>query len=117
MLCPDKRSQAAPSTFSKLAIAQLIGESVEGRHSIDRKFLKLRIRRIEMQRRLAGQAAADGLSQFEMIDAEQLQRFLNLRQQSTFELDSLRRDSIVDSAALGVKKEANGDAGDYEKQA
>jgi hypothetical protein len=52
-----------------------------------------------------------------MVDAEQLERFLNFREEAPFEFDSLRRDSVVDLPALGVEDEANESAGNDEKQA
>jgi hypothetical protein len=99
----DKRGQAAPGAFAKLAIAQFIGERFQVRYSVDRKVLKLCVRRVQVERGLPEKAAAYGLSQLEMIDAEQLERFLNLREETSFELDSLRCNPVVDTSTSGVE--------------
>jgi hypothetical protein len=112
----DECGQAASSAFAKLTISQFIGESLQVRHSVNRKVLKLRIGRVEVQRGLTQEAAAYGLAQLEMVDAEQFERFLNFGEQASFELDSLRGDSVVDTPAFGVEDEANESEGhDKEK--
>ena len=117
LLSLDECGQAASSAFAKLAISQFIGESFQVRHSVNRKVLKLRIGRVEVQRGLTQEAAAYGLAQLEMVDAEQFERFLNFGEQTAFELDSLRGDSIVNAPALGIEDEANDSACDNEEQA
>jgi hypothetical protein len=112
----DECGQAASSAFAKLAISQFIGESFKVRHSVNRKVFKLRIGRVQVQRGLTQEAAAYRLAQLEMVDAKQLQRFLNLGEQTAFKLDSLRGDSVVHSPALGKEDEENESAGDDEKQ-
>src|SRR4051812_47351602 len=107
MLCLDESGEAAPGAFAKLAIAELIGESFEVRHSVNRKIFEFGVGRVEVQRCLPEDAAADGLPQLEMIDAEQFERFLDLGEQPAFELDSLRGDAVVDAPAPGEEREAN----------
>src|ERR1700733_971290 len=117
LLCLDECGQAASGAFAKLAISQFIGERFQVGHAVNRKILKLRIGRVQVQRGLTQEAASDGFSQLEMIDAEQFQRFLNFGKQTAFELDSLRGDSVVDTPAFGVEDEADESAGHQEKQA
>src|SRR6201999_2427457 len=76
--CLDECGQAASSAFAKLAIAQFIGKRLQARHAVNRKVLKLRIGRIDMERGLTQQAAAYGLMQLEMVDTKQFERFLYL---------------------------------------
>jgi hypothetical protein len=52
-----------------------------------------------------------------MVDAEQLERFLNFGEEAPFEFDSLRGDPVVDTPTFGVEDEANESAGNDEKQA
>ena len=113
----DECGQAASSAFAKLAISQFVGESFQVRHSVNRKVLKLCIGRVQVQRGLAQKTASNRLSQFEMVDAEQLERFLNFGKQTSFEFDSLRGDPVVDTPTFGVEDEANESAGDHKKQA
>ena len=117
LLCLDERGQATSGAFAKLAFSQFIGESFKVRNPVNRKILKLRIGRIQMERSLTQQAAAYWFSQFEMVDAKQLERFLDFGDEASFELDSLRRDSVVDTQTLRIEDEADHAAGNQKKQA
>jgi len=65
-----------------------------------------------MQRGMAEKTAAERTAQFEVIDAKEFQRLLNLREHAAFEFDALGGDDVVGRAALRPIAEQNCNAAD-----
>src|SRR5262249_28290769 len=65
---------------------------------------------------MAEEATAERAPQFEVIDAEEFKRFLNLREHAAFELDTLRGDDVVGCPAVRPVAKQNRDTADDGRQ-
>src|ERR1700733_9621650 len=107
MLCLDERCEVAPGPFAKLAFSQRVSERFQIGDAVDVETLKFGVGRVEMQRSQPQEARSQRFAQLKVVDAKQFQGLLNLGKQASFQLDSLRRDLVVNTAGLFVVVETN----------